>query len=158
MSKRDRDILGDAVARVIEINHLTVSIGPDFIAGSVMETIGFAYAMHNAGWYGCYQHVLQLSREQLRGKHDPRAMAAAVTNGQTDFFPETLQDRYPRKRRRLEDGSWAEPEYVLRDHLSAEDRWDNIDRLYQVSGATARHGRALEAETVKLFGPRLRVA
>jgi hypothetical protein len=158
MSKRDRDVLGDAVGQVIDINRTAISLQPDFVARHAMETIRFPYGLHNAGWYGCYQHILQLARERLRGKYDVTAKAAAVISGQADFFPETLQERYPRKPYRDPEGSWAEPEYILRAHLSAEDRWHNIDRLSHVSTAAARHKDALEAETVAQFGPRPRRA
>lgn len=157
MSKKDRDELGDAIGRVIDINRHTVSIEPDFVAQTAMQTIRFDYALHNAGWYGCYQHMLQLARERLRGKFDLRAVADAAIAGE-DLFPETLQDRYPRKPHRDKDGEWAEPVYVLRSHLSAEDRWYNIDRLDHISVAAARHKDALEAETVAQFGPRREAA
>jgi hypothetical protein len=154
MSKRDRDALSDAIARMIDLNKAATSIAPDTIAAGAMKIIRFSYTLHNAGYYGCYQHMLQLARERLRGKYDPDARAQAYLAGQTELFSETLQDRYPRRPRRNLDGSWAEPEYVLRDNLSEADRWFNIDRLQHVSSAASKHCDALRAETVRLFGPR----
>jgi hypothetical protein len=155
MSKRDADALSDAVEEMIGINKASVSIAPDHIARGALDIIGFAYATHNAGWYGCYQHLLQLTRERLRGKFDPKARAQAFLDGQLEIFGDTLQDRYPRKRvRDAWTGAWSEPEYVLRDRLSEEDRWANIDRLDQVARGSTKHSEALRAETIGLYGPR----
>lgn len=154
MSKRDRDVLSDAVGRMVELKGNAVSVTPDSVATGAMQLIRFDYGVHNAGWYGCYQHMLELARARLRGRYDPAARAKAYTEGQSELFDDKLQDRYPRRPRREFNGSWADPEYVLRSHLNAEDRWFNIDRLRHVSGAAAKHSDALEAETVELFGPR----
>jgi hypothetical protein len=154
MSKKDRDALSDAVAHMIDITREKASVAPDSIASGAMEVIKFRYTQHNAGWYGCYQHVLQLARGQLRGRFDPEARAAAYVAGQSELFDDALQDRYPKAPRRQADGSLAEPEYVLRDHLGEDDRWFNIDRMEHVAGALTRHHRALRQETVERFGPR----
>jgi hypothetical protein len=152
--KRDRDALSDAISAQMDLSDALVSVAPDKIAAGAMQRLGFDYGLHNAGWYGCYQHMLQLARERLRGRYNPEAQAKAYIEGQSELFGDALQDRYPRRPQRLPDGSWAEPEYILRGHLSEDDRWHNVDRLAHVSGAAARHRRALEAETVQLFGPR----
>lgn len=154
MKKRDRDVLSDAVSRMIDISEHVVSVAPDWIATGTMKIIQFDYATHNAGWYGCYQHILQLARERLRGRFDPDAKAKLYIAGQIEMFGDALQERYPRKPQRNEDGGWAEPEYILRMHLNAEDRWHNIDRLDHVAVAAAKHAAALRAETIQLFGPR----
>ena len=154
MSKKDRDALSDAIGRVIEIQQNAVSVAPDSIASAAMEIIKFRYELHNAGWYGCYQHMLQLARGQLRGRFDPEARAEAYLAGQSELFDDALQDRYPKAPRREPDGSWAEPEYVLRDHLGEDDCWFNIDRLEHTASTLTRHRNALREETVKRFGPR----
>jgi hypothetical protein len=119
-----------------------------------MEIIKFRYTLHNAGWYGCYQHMLQLARGQLRGRFDPEARAEAYISGQSELFDDALQDRYPRRPRRDRNGVWSEPEYVLREHLAEDDCWFNIDRLEHTAVALTRHQRALREETVERFGPR----
>jgi hypothetical protein len=154
VSKKDRDVLSDAVARMIDITREEASVAPDSIASGAMEVIKFRYDLHNAGWYGCYQHMLQLARDRLRGRFDPEARAAIYLAGQSELFDDALQDRYPRAPRREPDGSWAEPEYVLRNYLSEDDCWFNIDRMEHVAGALTRHHRALREETVERFGPR----
>lgn len=158
MSKRDRDTLSKAVADVIDIQKNAVSVAPDSIASAAMEVIKFRYALHNAGWYGCYQHMLQLARGHLRGRFDPEARAEAYVSGQSELFDDALQDRYPRRPRRDRNGKWAEPEYVLREHLSEEDGWFNVDRLAHTAGALTRHHHALHEEMVQRFGPRRSVA
>lgn len=155
---RDRDILSDAIGRAIDIDSARVSIAPNRIADGAMKVIGFDYSIHNSGYYGCFQHLLQLARARLRGRFDVDQQAKDYVSGESDLFGDKLQDRYPRKPRRQPDGTWNEPEYILRDHLNEEDRWFNFDRLESVSLSAARHRDALEAETVKLFGPRKRAA
>lgn len=154
MSKRDRDALSDAIGRMIDMHGTSITIAPDSIATGAMAVIRFDYGVHNAGWYGCYQHMLQLARERLRGRFDPEAHAEAYLAGQSEMFGDALQDRYPKRPRRKADGSWHEPEYVLRGYLDEDDAWYNIDRLSHVSVAAARHRNALQAETVERFGPR----
>jgi hypothetical protein len=154
MSKRDRDVLSDAIGRMIDRHGTSISIAPDSIATGAMAMIRFDYSLHNAGYYGCYQHMLQLARERLRGRFDPEARAKAYLDGQSELFGDALQDRYPRRPRRKDDGSWHEPEYVLREYLNEDDAWFNVDRLSHVSVASARHRDALRAETIQRFGPR----
>lgn len=154
MSKRDRDALGEAIARAIELHGTSISIAPDSIATAAMAVIRFGYALHNAGWYGCYQHMLQLTRERLRGRFDPEARAKAYAEGQTELFSDALQDRYPIAPKRRADGSWQEPEYVLLDYLSEYDSWFNVDRLAHIAVAASKHRDALRERTVERFGPR----
>jgi hypothetical protein len=154
MSKRDRDTLSDAIGRMIDMHGTSITIAPDSIATGAMAVIRFDYAIHNAGWHGCYQHMLQLARERLRGRFDPEARAQAFLSGQLEMFGDALQDRYPRRPQRKSDGSWREPEYVLREYLEEDDAWFNDDRLSQISSAANRHRMALEAETTERFGPR----
>jgi hypothetical protein len=148
MSERDRDLSSDAIGRMIEIHGTAITIAPDSIATGAMAAIRFDRSIHKAGWYGCYQHMLQLARERLR-----RGLRH-ISPGRSGMFSDALQDRYPRQPRRKPDGSWHEPEYVLRNHLGEDDAWYNVGRLEQVSAAAARHARALRAETVERFGPR----
>jgi len=60
-----------------------------------------------------------------------------------------LKTRYPTPAK-----SEDEVEYVLRDHLSEDDRWFNIDRMRRAADALLRHADALRNETVEKFGPR----
>jgi hypothetical protein len=60
-----------------------------------------------------------------------------------------LKTRYPTPAKSEDD-----VEYVLREHLSENDRWFNIVRMRNTAAALVRHADALEAETVTKFGPR----
>jgi len=143
------DILADAVRRMYEINHFVVSIDPEFLANGAMEIISFDKETHPVGWVGCNLHCRQLARAFCRRNFDTAAAAIAGEAVNGELFPETLQDRYPRQPRKDK-----EPVYVLRDHLSEEDRWYNIDRLRSAASALLKHARALEIETLATFGPR----
>lgn len=138
-----------AVRRVYDINHRVVSINPEFLADAAMDIIGFDKSIHRLGWLGCNLHLRQVARAFCRRNFDPAAMATEFAAGTRDMFDDTLQDRYPRRTQK-----GREPEYVLRDHLSEDDRWFNIDRMRGTARALQRHSDALEGETVEVFGPR----
>jgi hypothetical protein len=144
MSESDK--LADAVRRMYEINHLVVSISPEFLANGAMEFIGFHPSLHPTGWMGCNLYCRQLARAFCRRHFDP-ANEERIRQG--DLFDGMLQDRYPRQ-----PVNGQEPEYVLRAHLSEDDRWHNIDRMTAAASALLRHVDALRTETVKAFGPR----
>ena len=142
------DALADAVRRMYEINHLVISIDPEFLANGAMEIIRFDKSLHPVGWFGCNLHCRQLARAFCRRNFDTAAAAlAGEVNG--DLFPETLQERYPKRPQKGKD-----PMYVLRAHLGEDDRWYNIDRLRSAALALQKHARALEIETEETFGPR----
>jgi hypothetical protein len=132
-----------------EINRFVVAIDPEFLANGAMDIIRFDKSVHPVGWVGCNLHCRQLARAFCRRNFDAaaHALSDAAING--ELFPDTLQDRYPRQ---LQKGK--EPEYVLRDHLSEDDRWFNIDRLRSAAQALQKHARALETETLATYGPR----
>ena len=141
--------LAEAVRRAYEINRNVVAIDPEFIANGAMEIIRFARSLHPVGWVGCNMHCRQLARAFCRRNFDPVEAAIDNLTIQGEFFPDTLQDRYPRKRQK----PGEEPVYVLRDHLTEEDRWEAISRMRKTSRALQRHSDALETETRQLFGP-----
>jgi hypothetical protein len=141
--------LVDAVRRAYEINRNVVAIDPEFIANGAMEIIRFAKSLHPVGWVGCNMHCRQLARAFCRRNFDPVESAMDGVRRQGEFFPDTLQDRYPRKRQQ----PGEEPVYVLRDHLTADDRWEAIERMRKGAVALRRHADALETETRELFGP-----
>ena len=144
---KENNELTDAVRRVYEINRNVVSLDPGFLADGAMEIIGFAQATHPVGWLGCHLHLRQLARAYCRRNFEAPADGAGERQG---FLPlDALQDRYPR--RPVPD---QEPVYVLREHLTEDDRWFNIARLRQSAAALLRHADALQAETEQLFGSR----
>ena len=142
-----------AIRRVYDINRLVVSISPEFLANGAMNIIGFDKSIHPTGWIGCNLHLRQVARAFCRRNFLPeeRALAAAARAGAAipGLFSDDLQDRYPRRTQPEQD-----PEYVLRAHLSEDDRWFNIDRMRGAAEALLQHADALENETVETFGPR----
>lgn len=142
--------LYDAVRRMYDINHNQVSIGAAFLADGAMGIIGFPKDLHAVGWVGCNFHLRQVARSFCRRNF----VHHTKDNPQADLF-DGLQDRYPRKPLKdSESGEEREPEYVLRDHLTMDDRWYNFDMLMRSAHARLKHARALEEETIKLFGAR----
>jgi hypothetical protein len=69
-----------------------------------------------------------------------RASEYLLEASQRNLFDFKLQERYPVKRN-------GEDVYVLRDHMTLEDRQANIKRLLAESDTKKRHALALEAET-----------
>lgn len=65
------------------------------------------------------------------------------------LFDGQLQERYPAMRGLSEDGSTEG--YVLRNHMTVEERRKNINRLRREARAKIRHADALEAETESLI-------
>lgn len=143
------DILADAVRQMYEINRLTVSIDPEFLANGAMEIIRFDKSLHPIGWVGCNLHCRQLARAFCRRNFDAAASALSGEAVNGELFPDALQERYPRQPQKGKD-----PYYTLRDHLSEDDRWYNIDRLRAAAFALQKHANALETETKATFGPR----
>jgi hypothetical protein len=141
--------LVDAVRRVYDINRNVVAIDPEFLANHAMEILRFDKSIHPVGWLGCNLHMRQIARAFCRRNFDTAAAALAGEAVNGDLFPDTLQDRYPRQSQKGQ-----EPVYVLREHLSEDDRWFNIDRLRSAALALQKHARALEIETEATFGPR----
>jgi hypothetical protein len=142
-----------AIRRVYDINRLKVSVNPEFLANGAMEIIRFDKSIHPTGWVGCNLHLRQVARAFCRRNFLPeeRALATAARSGAAipGLFDDDLQDRYPRRTHPEQ-----EPEYVLRDHLSEDDRWFNIDRMRSAAGTLLGHADALQTETVTQFGPR----
>src|SRR5262249_7252636 len=139
-SMNDEDQLSAAVQRVID-KHLDVpEISPSWIATQVMVEIEFPRTLHALGYIGCHLQVRQLARHKLRRRFDPRAVIEAAIEEGEDLFPETLQERYPRRSRVGE-----EPVYVFRTLLADDDLTYNVERMRRGGRALLKHADALEA-------------
>lgn len=154
------DFIGFTVRQVFDINATVVSISADFLADQVMEAIashdtGFDKRVHSIGWFGCKQHVKQVTRGYLRHSFHPDR-----DDRQGEMFSETLQDRYPTKPEpNFTQGDGDQPlrpesAYVLRHHLDPTDLWWNIDQLRKSAAGRLKHANALEAETISRHGHR----
>jgi hypothetical protein len=130
-----------AVTRsIIERQQHAATISPTWIATHVMCEIRFKPALHHLGYAGCHLQIRQMARQELRKRHDPNAVMQDVISGQDDFFPDTLQLRYPR---RTQTGD--EPVYVLRDLMTDDDVDWNESRMRRGGEALLKHADALRA-------------
>lgn len=126
---------------VIEKQGEAATISPTWIATHVMCEIKFRPTLHYLGYAGCHLQVRQIARQELRRRHDPNAaMREQIESGQGDFFPDTLQLRYPR---RTQPGD--EPVYVLRELMDDDDVEWNMSRMRRGGEALLRHADALRA-------------
>jgi hypothetical protein len=105
-----------------------------------MCAIKFKPELHRLGYAGCHLQVRQMARGVLRRDFDPEERVAASVEGEDDLFPETLQDRYPRRGKHGE-----EPVYVLREQMTGNDVGYNVARMRRGGRALLKHADALEA-------------
>jgi hypothetical protein len=137
----DEEELALEVQKVINSYGETPEINPDWVATGTMAAIGFSRELHRLGYAGCHLELRQIARSKLRRKYDPTAKADEdeAASDEEDLFPDTLQDRYPRQRRRGEP-----PTYVLRVFMSAADIAFNVKRMRRFGDALHKHADALE--------------
>jgi hypothetical protein len=125
-----------AVIRSICEGHRDLpSLNPVWLATEAMTVIGFDRDIHELGWRGCHLQFRQIARSFCRRHFDP------TERTEDDLFPETLQERYPRR----EFNPSGEAEYVLRDLLTPSDIAYNVERLRREASAKLKHADALEA-------------
>lgn len=87
--------------------------------------------------------VLEL-RQIARGTCRERQARAETESESGSLFDFQLQPRYPAERQ-------GEDVYVLREHLTYNERHRNIARLRREAAAKSAHADALEAETEQLI-------
>lgn len=134
----DEEELALVVQKVIDQNPDAKEISPAWVATAAMADIAFPRSLHRLGYAGCHLELRQIARSKLRRQFDPTAAAASTPID--DFFPETLQDRYPRQPRPNE-----EPTYILLGFLNDEDLAYNVSRMRRAGNALLKHADALEA-------------
>lgn len=140
----DEERLALRVDHILEVHLRTIDISPAWVATEVLNGLEFTAQSSERQRYplvyaGCHLALRQIARGKLR-RHDPIETAHDAIAGQGEIFPETLQDRYPRKV-----PSDAEPIYALRDHLTANDVKFNVNRMRRAGNALLKHADALEA-------------
>jgi hypothetical protein len=142
MSHHDEGSELHAVIRALCDEHRdTPSLSPSWLAMEAMQRIGFERQIHDLGWIGCNLQFRQIARVYCRKHFDPAERAQ-----QPDFFPDTLQERYP-----LPPAGDAEPEYVRLELMDQAPLRYNVGRLRKVADASARHADTLEAWTDQKF-------
>ena len=111
-----------------------VDVSPSILAHACLKKLDPTDVSPALVGWACTLELRQLARGMLRPKESPKI-------GQEDLFT-GLQERYPVAHKNGDD-----PVYRLREHLSLEDRWFNIERLRREADAKHKHADALQAET-----------
>jgi hypothetical protein len=135
MTDNDSNELHETLSRVYESRSDQESISPGWLATHAMNAIGFPRELHPLGYRGCHLHFRQMARHFCRKHFDPTEAE------ETDLFPETLQQRYPRR----PTVTGVDPEYVLLEMLGDVDIRYNVDRLRKEAASKQKHANALEA-------------
>jgi hypothetical protein len=133
----DEERLAQAVQTVIDETVDLPAISPAWVATAVMQTIEFPRHLHHLGYAGCHLELRQMARAKLRRQFDPTI--SDDDDEEADLFPDTLQDRYPRRPKR-----GRQPEYVLRERMTQADVAYNVERMRRAGSALLRHADALE--------------
>jgi hypothetical protein len=119
-----------------------VAISPADLASAAYSEID---PLGRAPWLvqiAAIAELRQLARAVCRTRH----LESERTSEQGSLFDFQLQPRYPAKRP-LVDGETPEDVYVLREHLTKNERDKNILRLRREAEAKTVHADALQAET-----------
>ena len=117
----------------------TVEIEPSELADLVYRQIDSQTVAPHLVQMAARLELRQLARAVCRYLNTE---AAEGTEG-ASLFDMQLQRRYPTDRE-------GRNPYVLRDHLTLEERHQNIERLRKEANAKLAHADALEAETEEL--------
>jgi len=135
MSEEER--LAQVVQQMIDDHRDLAAISPAWVATQAMEVIEFPRGLHPLGYAGCHLELRQIARAKLRRQFDPTSRERE--DFEEDFFPETLQDRYPR-RQNPDD----EPVYIPRGLMSQSDIDYNVGRMRRAGYGLLKHAQALE--------------
>jgi hypothetical protein len=136
----DEEELGLIVERVLELHATSKDVSPAWIATTAMALMKFSRELHRLGYAGCHLELRQIARGKLRKRFDPTAIADDDAEDQPDFFPETLQERYPIARKRGEEATYRKLVQLTKVDVSF-----NVNRMRRASGALGRHADRLEA-------------
>jgi hypothetical protein len=140
--KEDGAALWEIVGKIYEKHRGKATVNPSWLATEAMVDIAFPRKLHELGYVGCHLQLRQIARSFCRAKFDPVHNPISAAD---DLFPETLQERYPRR----PTGQNEEPEYVLLDLLSDDDRAYNVARMRSAALALQKHADALEADGLR---------
>lgn len=139
-TEKEGSALYDVIQRVCDRHSDRPSIHPAWLATEAMGVIGFPRELHELGYLGCHLQLRQIARAFCRRRFDP------AEQSESDLFPDTLQERYPRA------PNGEDPEYVLLDLMTRGDIRFNVARLRKEAEAKLKHADALEAWEWQKFG------
>src|SRR5262245_15999905 len=91
--------------------------------------------------YTSLEHFKQIARTVLAHRYDDEGEDNPAYDSQGELFSGYLQDRYPLPRKQ-----GGEPQYKLRQLLTAAERSWNVEQLRKSAMARLEHADALEAE------------
>src|SRR5260364_16002 len=142
------DIQQKMKAAVVQASEQDMNdLPPSWIANQVYDAYGNTSVDAHVQ-YACMEHLKQMARKLLASKFHPDRDEIA----QGELSPETLQTRYPIKRKRGE-----EPVYKLLDALSEIEGYWNVEQLEKAGGARFKHTDTLRT-FLKVKFSRLRAA
>lgn len=116
-----------------------VVVSPALVAARTMERLDSTSASPTLVAFAATLELRQLARSICR-----RVSNLDDPSGQGALFDGQLQRRYPAVRA-------SEEVYVLREHMTLDERRANVARLRAEAASKARHADALEAETEALL-------
>lgn len=128
----------ELLASIYERHQHKVSVSPSWLATEAMQTLDPGRQSHPIEYTMAHLQFRQLARTVCSGRWEKERPGEETE--QHDLFP-VLQKRYPKAGRSAE----QEPEYVLLEHLTADDVQFNIDRLRKEAAGKMKHADALEA-------------
>ncbi len=117
-----------------------VVISPNALAARVFSALSNGLENKIVAHAGS-EHIKEVCRKFLARHKDKPAAAIEQSTLDLGDWDGQLQDRYPGK-----PTPGAEPRYVLREHLSPDDRAWNVARLRKAGRSLLKHADALEAE------------
>lgn len=134
----EEEELAATVERILDLCVSLKDVSPAWVATQAMTLIAFPRDLHRLGYAGCHLELRQIARAKLRKRFDPTAIADDDAP-EPDLFPETLQERYPRRPEKGE-----EPNYRKLDALTDADVSYNVARMRKAGLALTEHARRLE--------------
>ena len=137
----ENSALYDIVQRICDSHADRPSMHPAWLANEAMQVINFSRDLHELGYQAAHLQFRQIARSICRKHFDP------AERSESDLFPETLQQRYPRAV-----SGFEEPEYVLLELMEPRDIAFNVARLRKEAKAKLKHADALEAWGLWKFG------
>jgi hypothetical protein len=126
--------IAEAVGAAYEKHKEAGDVSPAWLATLAMMEIEFPRELHEPGYLGCHLYLRQIARGLCGKKFDP---VQAIK--EDDLFPETLQQRYPKKPSKNDE----EPVYRLLNLLSADD----VTYNQKTGELEARGGVRIKLET-----------
>jgi hypothetical protein len=129
--------IGSAIQREIELLEGAIVLSPTTLAIAVQRRF-IEESIQPHIQYTSLEHLKHMARRALAGRYE--ADGEENESHQSEMFAGHLQDRYPTQR-----AKGSEPQYKLRNALSADELDWNIRQLRKSAAARLEHADALQA-------------